>query len=52
MVRKIFQPFDGRRELMLREKLDLFFKDYSMMEFLVQQNYLHVVMNTDKKPAL
>ena len=52
MVRKVFQPFDGRRELSLREKSDLFFTDYSLMPLFVQENYLQVkpVNNTGTAP--
>ncbi|XP_019849550.1 PREDICTED: replication factor C subunit 1-like [Amphimedon queenslandica] len=42
VVRKVFQPFDGQRELSLREKSDLFFTDYSLMPLFVQENYLQV----------
>lgn len=52
VVRKVFQPFDGRRELSLREKSDLFFTDYSLMPLFVQENYLQVkpVNNTGTAP--
>ena len=54
MVRKVFQPFEGGRELTLREKSDLFFTDYSFIPLFVQENYLHIrpVMNTAATPAL
>ena len=41
MVRTVFSPFDGERELSLNEKSDLFFHDYSMASLFVQENYVN-----------
>lgn len=40
MVRTVFDPREGERELTLLEKSDLFFHDYSLSSLFVQENYL------------
>ncbi len=40
MVRLVFAPRDGDKELSLFEKSDLFFHDYSIASLFVQENYL------------
>ncbi len=39
MVKKVFEPYEGERELSLQEKSELFFTDYSMSALYVQENY-------------
>ena len=40
VVRLVFAPRNGNKELSLSEKSDLFFHDYSMAALFVQENYL------------
>ena len=40
VVRTVFAPRDGERELSLYEKSDLFFHDYNIAALFVQENYL------------
>ena len=42
VVRTVFHPFEGERELSLFEKSDLFFHDYSLSSLFVQENYARV----------
>lgn len=42
VIRTVFMPKDGERELTLNEKTDLFFHDYSIGPLFVQENYLSV----------
>ena len=42
MVRTVFYPFEGDKELTLMEKSDLFFHDYSLSSLFVQENYPRV----------
>jgi hypothetical protein len=39
VVRTVFDPREGERELSLMEKSDLFFHDYSLSSLFVQENY-------------
>ena len=41
VVRTVFAPMEGERELTLNEKSDLFFHDYSMASLFVQENYVN-----------
>ena len=42
VVRLVFMPRDGERDLSLAEKTELFFHDYSIGPLFVQENYLNV----------
>ena len=42
VIRTVFMPREGERELTLNEKMDLFFHDYSIGPLFVQENYLSV----------
>ena len=48
VVRMVFCPRDGERELTLNEKSDLFFHDYSMASLFVQENYVRAKPNSTR----
>ena len=42
VIRTVFMPMDGGREMSFTDKSDLFFKDYSLGPLFVQENYPNV----------
>ena len=39
VVKSVFMPVEGDRDLTLNEKSDLFFNDYNIASLFVQENY-------------
>ena len=48
VVRTVFDPREGERELTLFEKSDLFFHDYGMASLFVQENYIRASPHSAK----
>ena len=42
VIKTVFMPVEGERDLNLMEKSNLFFQDYSLGPLFVQENYVRV----------